>query len=180
MLKTAAVLPAPVLKGTGTINGSLINNTGIVSPGNSPGTLRVKGDFQQSVNGTLRIEIAGTAPGRSDRLQVGGIDPLELEDDDVDTFGEMLQHVQVGVVADDRLGAGEHRRIVGGAGEHPHLEVERDRGLHVHPGQLSGAEDPDPRPQRRADGTGVDQLGHTLEPTSSTRSTELARTRTVV
>ena len=57
--------------GHGTINGSLASN-GIVSPGNSPGTLTVNGNFNQSSSGTLRIEIAGLASGQHDLLQIKG------------------------------------------------------------------------------------------------------------
>lgn len=45
------------LVGEGTINGSLTNH-GTVSPGRSPGTIRVTGDYAQSGTGTLVIEIA--------------------------------------------------------------------------------------------------------------------------
>src|SRR4029077_13366949 len=65
-----------LLGGGGTIGGDL-TNSGIVSPGNSPGalgTLTVKGNYTQNTNGTLRIEIAGTgtAPRQFDLLAVGG------------------------------------------------------------------------------------------------------------
>lgn len=45
------------LVGEGTINGHLTNH-GTVSPGLSPGTIRVTGDYVQSGTGTLVIEIA--------------------------------------------------------------------------------------------------------------------------
>jgi uncharacterized protein with beta-barrel porin domain len=65
------VNPGGLLGGNGTIGGDLTND-GIVSPGNSPGTLTVAGDYTQTAGGTLRIEIAGTAPGQFDLLSVGG------------------------------------------------------------------------------------------------------------
>ena len=59
-----------LLGGKGFIGGNLLNS-GIVSPGDSPGTLHVSSNYTQSANGTLRIEIAGTAQGQFDLLAVG-------------------------------------------------------------------------------------------------------------
>ncbi len=59
-----------LLSGEGSLRG--LTNGGIVSPGNSPGTLTVSGNYTQTANGTLRIEIAGTALGQFDLLAVGG------------------------------------------------------------------------------------------------------------
>lgn len=53
--------------GTGFFSGNLVNN-GIIKPG----TLTVSGNYTQSATGRLRIELAGTAPGQFDQLQVGG------------------------------------------------------------------------------------------------------------
>ena len=63
-----------LLGGGGIIGGDLTNG-GIVSPGHSPGsmgTLTVNGNYTQTASGTLRIEVAGTAPGQFDLLAVGG------------------------------------------------------------------------------------------------------------
>ncbi len=46
-----------LLGGHGSIGGGLVNS-GIVSPGDSPGTLTVSGNYTQNAAGTLRIEIA--------------------------------------------------------------------------------------------------------------------------
>jgi outer membrane autotransporter protein len=53
--------------GTGFFSGNLVNN-GVIKPG----TLTVSGNYIQSATGTLRIEVAGLAPGQFDLLQVGG------------------------------------------------------------------------------------------------------------
>jgi hypothetical protein len=61
------------LKGTGTVAGNVINSTGVVTPGLSPGILAVSGNYTQQAGGTLRTEIAGTTVGSGyDRLVVGG------------------------------------------------------------------------------------------------------------
>jgi len=60
-----------LLSGNGGINGNLVNN-GLVSPGNSPGSIRVSGNYTQSSTGTLRIEVGGTSENQFDRLLVGG------------------------------------------------------------------------------------------------------------
>jgi autotransporter-associated beta strand protein len=57
------------LGGTGTIAGDVINN-GIVSPGDSPGTLHVGGNFSQGSGGTLETEIASLFS--FDQLMVSG------------------------------------------------------------------------------------------------------------
>jgi outer membrane autotransporter protein len=60
-----------LLGGRGLIGGN-VTNSGIVSPGDSPGTLTVSGNYSQSSTGTLRIEIAGLGVGQHDLLAVGG------------------------------------------------------------------------------------------------------------
>jgi autotransporter-associated beta strand protein len=60
-----------LLGGHGFLNGSLVNS-GIVSPGNSPGTLTVNNNYTQNTSGTLRIEIGGLAPTQHDLLAVNG------------------------------------------------------------------------------------------------------------
>src|SRR5262249_5465695 len=55
--------------GRGTLNGDLLNS-GTVSPGNSPGTLTVAGNYTQTTGGTLRIEIAGVSA--HDLLAING------------------------------------------------------------------------------------------------------------
>ncbi|MBV9275684.1 MAG: autotransporter domain-containing protein [Verrucomicrobia bacterium] len=62
---------AGFLGGTGLIGGNLVND-GIVNPGNPVGTLTVSGDYTQTSSGTLRIQIAGLAPGQFGLLAVGG------------------------------------------------------------------------------------------------------------
>ena len=58
-----------VLGGSGVIGGSVLNQS-VVSPGNSPGTLTVAGDYAQSSAGYLLIQLA--SPTVFDRLIVGG------------------------------------------------------------------------------------------------------------
>ncbi|NBV48045.1 MAG: hypothetical protein EBR95_03115 [Verrucomicrobia bacterium] len=64
-----------LLKGSGTINGSLQQTGGVVAPGNSPGILTIGGNYSISA-GSLQVEIdglagAGVASGH-DQLRVGG------------------------------------------------------------------------------------------------------------
>ena len=65
---TTINLSGGLLGGIGSIIGNL-NNSGEVSPGNSPGTLKVQGNFSQSLDGLLTLEIGATA---ADLLQVTG------------------------------------------------------------------------------------------------------------
>ena len=64
---------ATVISGTGHFVGD-VDNYGTVSPGNSPGTLQVTGDYTQSADATLAIDIdgfVGNGP-MSDQLLVSG------------------------------------------------------------------------------------------------------------
>jgi len=64
-----------ILKGTGSITGSVVNNGGIVAPGNSPGTLTINGSYSQSAAATLAVEILNTAT--FDLLKVTGSATLD-------------------------------------------------------------------------------------------------------
>ncbi len=46
------------LRGGGTISAGTVSNRGVVSPGNSPGTLAIVGNFEQLSDGLLDIELA--------------------------------------------------------------------------------------------------------------------------
>lgn len=71
-------LLAAIVSGSGTIAGDLENEGGIVAPGNSPGVLTVLGDYHQSAEGTLRVELGGTERGAEyDVLSVAGTASLD-------------------------------------------------------------------------------------------------------
>jgi fibronectin-binding autotransporter adhesin len=65
------VNPGALLGGSGVLLGQVFNS-GLVSPGNSPGKLTIKGHYTQASAGTLRIEVAGRQPGQFDVLEIGG------------------------------------------------------------------------------------------------------------
>jgi hypothetical protein len=65
-------LNAGLLDGNGTLGGPLTNTGGMVSPGTSPGTLTIEGEYVQGAAGTMKVDIAGAAPGVGyDQLLVG-------------------------------------------------------------------------------------------------------------
>jgi filamentous hemagglutinin family protein len=75
-----ALTNAGVVKGTGTIDlsGATLTNSGTVSPGASPGTLVINGNFTQTPAGTLNIELGGVQQGITyDLLQVTGTATLD-------------------------------------------------------------------------------------------------------
>ena len=72
-----AVGPNGVIKGDGTIISDVIVSGGTVAPGLSPGTLNIDGDYTQSIDSELLIEIAGTNPGEFDVLNVLGAATFE-------------------------------------------------------------------------------------------------------
>jgi T5SS/PEP-CTERM-associated repeat protein len=55
----------------GTMSANVVNQGGLVRPGDAPGLLRISGDYTQS-SGTLLFEIDGTQPGQFDQLLVSG------------------------------------------------------------------------------------------------------------
>ncbi len=63
------------VQGAGTIVGDL-TNSGTFSPGLSPGTLSVIGDYTQDSAGKLQLEINGTTAGTYDVLAVSGVATL--------------------------------------------------------------------------------------------------------
>jgi hypothetical protein len=61
------------IEGIGTLDATVIVEPGgFVSPGLSPGTLTIDGDYEQQEGATLVIEVAGTEPGQFDVLHVTG------------------------------------------------------------------------------------------------------------
>ena len=68
-LGTTTIAAGAFLGGTGTISGNLVNN-GTVSPGYSPGTIAVTGNFTQNSTGLLIIQLASGAS--FDQLVVSG------------------------------------------------------------------------------------------------------------
>ena len=65
------------LVGEGTIQANLVN-AGTVSPGTSPGTITVQGNYTQESGGTLAIELGGATPGTEhDQLVITGTATLD-------------------------------------------------------------------------------------------------------
>jgi autotransporter-associated beta strand protein len=64
-----SISPGGLLGGTGMIGGNVVNS-GIVSPGNSAGTLTIINNYTQSAGGTLRIEIGGLGATEHDLLMI--------------------------------------------------------------------------------------------------------------
>lgn len=62
-----------VLDGIGTIEGNLKNSGGHLKPGHSPGSITINGNYFQTNNGILDMEIGGTTPGTTyDQMLVNG------------------------------------------------------------------------------------------------------------
>jgi T5SS/PEP-CTERM-associated repeat protein len=59
------------VRGSGFINGNLTSYGALMSPGNSPGTLHVNGNFLMD-GGTYLVEIAGTGADMTDLIDVSG------------------------------------------------------------------------------------------------------------
>jgi len=63
---------AGIVAGVGIVSGDLSSTAATVAPGNGVGTLSVGGDYTQAAGATLAIELAGTASGEFDVLDVTG------------------------------------------------------------------------------------------------------------
>ena len=67
-----------LLFGAGTITGDVTNDGGLVAPGaGSTGTMQIAGDYTQTANGTLTIEVGGASAGQFDKLAVSGFTTLD-------------------------------------------------------------------------------------------------------
>lgn len=119
----ALQLQGGILGGTGNVAASVIQSGGSVSPGQSVGTLRVTGDFQQTADtGSLSIEL-GPATTDFDQLQVTGnvtldcalsITSLGAFDPPVGTSFLILDHQGSGAVNGTFTDLPEGRIFVGG------------------------------------------------------------------
>ena len=65
------VKPGGMLSGKGELVSDVLNQA-IISPGNSPGTLVIDGDLEQTASGVLKLELAGTNRSEYDLLSVSG------------------------------------------------------------------------------------------------------------
>lgn len=75
---TGDVTNAGVLSGTGTVVGNVVNS-GTLSPGNSPGIFTITGDFTQTADGILAMEVTPSAVAGTgyDQLRVSGVATLD-------------------------------------------------------------------------------------------------------
>ena len=80
------------LLGSGTINGSVVNIGGLLSPGRSPGSIILNGDYTEGTAGALLFELGGLAGGQFDFLDVNGTASLggTLEISLLDGYHPML------------------------------------------------------------------------------------------
>ena len=69
-LNSALTLTGGTLSGTGVVNGNVVNTSGTVAPGDSPGTLTVNGTFAQASTGALNIVFDNT---KNSLLSVSGL-----------------------------------------------------------------------------------------------------------
>jgi outer membrane autotransporter protein len=72
--------PLGAVTGNGTITTPLLVNNGVLAPAaedNNPGTMVVKGNYQQGADGILRIGVAGPLASQADRLNVTGAAALD-------------------------------------------------------------------------------------------------------
>jgi hypothetical protein len=101
----AADIQGGSLVGVGTINATTLTNDSLINPGNQIGTLNLNGNYTQTADGTLNIQLGGTNIGEFDQLSVSdsanlngtlnvslfnGYTPQSGDSFDILTFGSRL------------------------------------------------------------------------------------------
>jgi uncharacterized repeat protein (TIGR01451 family) len=71
------VMNGGTLNGSGNITGDVNNAGGTLSPGTSPGTIAITGNYTQGSTGAMNIELAGTSAGQFDLVNVSGTVTLD-------------------------------------------------------------------------------------------------------
>lgn len=69
---TLTLQNSAALNGMGPIFANIFNESGIVSPGYSPGALVINGNYNQGATGVLNIELSGLSSSLYDRLNISG------------------------------------------------------------------------------------------------------------
>lgn len=102
--------PSGIVSGSGGTLEGAVENRGTLSPGLSPGVLHIMGDFQQTSDGVLIIEIAGANPGMFDVLNVSGTAILSgtLRIELVDGFVPASEDVFDFLIANHFVGGFDH------------------------------------------------------------------------
>lgn len=71
--RTGLKVSGGVLNGTGLITGDVVLDGGSFKPGHSPGSIVINGNYTQTANGSLDLELGGITPGTGyDQLIVNG------------------------------------------------------------------------------------------------------------
>ena len=85
-------LDGGILGGSGQVNAHVNNVAGTASPGSSPGTLTVNGNYTQGIDASFAVEISGTRPGQFDVLAINGNATLAgtLEITFIDAFDPLV------------------------------------------------------------------------------------------
>jgi hypothetical protein len=89
--------------GNGTLSSGLVNNVGLVAPGNTLGALNISGAYQQNPNGELQIELASASS--YDQLLItgnaalGGKLTVTLAGGFIPTFGQTFKILTAGSVS---------------------------------------------------------------------------------
>ncbi len=66
------LLTGGTISGIGDLRGAVLNQGAFIDPGTPLGRIFVDGNFTQSANGTLVLEVGGAGPSQFDQLQISG------------------------------------------------------------------------------------------------------------
>ena len=99
---TVTLIAASTLSGTGTLYGDLINSSGTVAPGHSPGTLTVNGNFTHPRNGTFQLQIGNVnwfdQLNVSGRASVGGTLQVQNWEGNALSYGQQYAFLHAGSI----------------------------------------------------------------------------------
>ena len=90
------------LVGTGTLTTNTLINDSLINPGNSIGTLNLNGNYTQTTDGILNIELGGTNVGEFDQLVISnnanlnGTLNISLVNDYIPTIGDSFEIITYG------------------------------------------------------------------------------------
>jgi hypothetical protein len=115
--KSMTLVNGGTLKGSGNVTGSVINTSGVVEPGNSPGTLSITGNYTQAILGQLVTELASATTFdrlvATDSVSIAGIFHVDLLGGFVPQIGNVFQIISSSGIVTGKFGSASLPTLTG-------------------------------------------------------------------
>jgi fibronectin-binding autotransporter adhesin len=115
--KSMTLVNSGTLKGSGNVTGSVINTSGVVEPGNSPGTLSITGNYTQAILGQLLTELASATTFdrlvATDSVTIAGILHVDLLGGFVPQIGNVFQIISSSGIVTGKFGSASLPTLTG-------------------------------------------------------------------